>query len=102
MTRRPPRSTLFPYTTLFRSFVRAAQNVGLTLPEIRDALATLPDGRTPSARDWARLSASWRDRLDERNAALAQRSGEHTSEPQSSQHVVTRLLLLKKIQHSAL
>src|SRR3712207_7845482 len=72
MTRRPPRSTLFPYTTLFRSFVRAAQNVGLTLPEIREALAALPDGRTPSARDWARLSASWRDRLDERIRALEQ------------------------------
>ena len=54
------------------AFVRAAQNVGLTLPEIRAALATLPDGRTPSARDWARLSESWRDRLDERIRALEQ------------------------------
>jgi MerR family redox-sensitive transcriptional activator SoxR len=54
------------------AFVRAAQNVGLTLPEIREALATLPDGRTPSGRDWARLSESWRERLDERIAALVQ------------------------------
>ena len=63
----------FPRGVLRRlAFVRAAQNVGLTLPEIRDALATLPDGRTPSASDWARLSESWRDRLDERIRALVQ------------------------------
>jgi MerR family redox-sensitive transcriptional activator SoxR len=47
------------------SFIRAAQRVGLTLDEIRDALATLPDSRTPTARDWAKLSAAWRSRLDE-------------------------------------
>ena len=47
------------------SFIRAAQRVGLTLDEIRDALATLPDSRTPTARDWAKLSAAWRGRLDE-------------------------------------
>ena len=63
----------FPRSVLRRlAFVRAAQNVGLTLPEIREALATLPNGRTPSVRDWARLSASWRDRLDERIRALEQ------------------------------
>lgn len=65
--RRYPRSVLRRL-----AFVRAAQNVGLTLPEIRDALATLPEGRTPSARDWARLSARWRDRLDQQIAALEQ------------------------------
>ena len=54
------------------AFVRAAQNVGLSLEEIRAALATLPDGRPPTARDWARLSAGWRDRLDEQIAALTQ------------------------------
>jgi MerR family redox-sensitive transcriptional activator SoxR len=47
------------------SFIRAAQRVGLSLDEIRAALATLPDGRTPTARDWARLSRTWRARLDE-------------------------------------
>ncbi len=46
------------------SFIRAAQRVGLSLDEIRSALDTLPEGRTPSARDWARLSRSWRPRLD--------------------------------------
>jgi MerR family transcriptional regulator, redox-sensitive transcriptional activator SoxR len=50
--------------------VRAAQNVGLSLTEIRDALATLPEGRPPTARDWARLSRGWRSRLDEQIAAL--------------------------------
>ncbi len=54
------------------AFVRAAQNVGLSLAEIRSALATLPEGRTPTARDWARLSAGWRARLDEQIAALTQ------------------------------
>ncbi len=47
------------------SFIRAAQRVGLSLDEIGAALATLPDGRTPTASDWARLSRSWRGRLDE-------------------------------------
>jgi len=47
------------------SFIRAAQRVGLSLEEIATALSTLPDGRTPTASDWARLSRSWRGRLDE-------------------------------------
>lgn len=52
------------------AFIRAAQNVGLTLDEIRAALATLPEGRTPTRADWARLSQDWRARLDEQIAAL--------------------------------
>ncbi len=52
------------------SFIRTAQLVGLTLNEIRDALSTLPDGRTPTARDWERLASSWRPMLDERIAIL--------------------------------
>ena len=63
----------FPRSVLRRlALIRAAQNVGLTLPEIRAALSTLPEGRTPSARDRARLSQGWRDRLDEQIAALVQ------------------------------
>ena len=46
------------------SFIRAAQRVGLSLDEIGGALATLPQSRTPTATDWARLSRSWRRRLD--------------------------------------
>ena len=48
------------------SFIRIAQQVGVSLEEIRAALDELPDSRTPSASDWERLSASWRSRLDER------------------------------------
>jgi MerR family redox-sensitive transcriptional activator SoxR len=48
------------------AFIRVAQRVGLTLDEIRAALATLPEQRTPTAADWARLSKSWKARLDER------------------------------------
>jgi MerR family redox-sensitive transcriptional activator SoxR len=48
------------------AFIRSAQRVGLSLEEIRAALATLPDGRTPTAADWTRLSSSWRQQLDER------------------------------------
>ncbi|MBF4770405.1 redox-sensitive transcriptional activator SoxR [Nocardioides agariphilus] len=47
------------------AFVRTAQRVGLSLEEVADALATLPLGRTPTKADWARLSRSWRPRLDE-------------------------------------
>jgi MerR family redox-sensitive transcriptional activator SoxR len=47
------------------SFIRAAQRVGLSLDEIAAALARLPRSRTPTAADWARLSRSWRKRLDE-------------------------------------
>ncbi|MGY1711499.1 redox-sensitive transcriptional activator SoxR [Geodermatophilus sp. SYSU D00758] len=72
-TRTPGGARRFPRSVLRRlAFVRAAQNVGLTLPEIRAALDTLPEGRTPSARDWARLSEGWRARLDEQIAALQQ------------------------------
>lgn len=52
------------------SFIRIAQQVGLSLDEIREALSSLPEGRTPDRRDWERLSASWRPRLDERIATL--------------------------------
>ncbi|MBN1205940.1 MAG: redox-sensitive transcriptional activator SoxR [Myxococcaceae bacterium] len=61
----------FPRSELRRvAFIRAAQNVGLTLEEIREALATLPDGRTPTRADWERLSRVWRHRLEERIAEL--------------------------------
>ena len=46
------------------SFIRAAQQLGLTLEEIHDAIASLPENRTPTQRDWERLSKSWRPRLD--------------------------------------
>ena len=46
------------------SFIRVAQQVGLSLDEIRQALSSLPDNRTPTKRDWERLSTSWRPRID--------------------------------------
>jgi len=52
------------------AFVRAAQAVGLSLEQIRAALAQLPDGRTPTVADWEHLSASWRPMLDLRIAEL--------------------------------
>ena len=52
------------------AFLRAARHVGLTLGEVRDALARLPESRTPTRADWAGLSASWRSRLDSEIDAL--------------------------------
>lgn len=52
------------------AFIRTSQRVGVPLAEIRDALATLPSGRTPTKKDWTRLSRLWRDDLDHRIAQL--------------------------------
>src|SRR2546425_7785882 len=76
MIRRPPRSTLFPYTTLFRS-------IALPTPAARAPLAMQPDAHE--------LGRARRDQ--------AQRSEEHTSELQSLAYLVCRLLLEKKKQH---
>ena len=72
--RRYPRSVLRRLAV-----IRAARNIGLSLPEIRAALDTLPAGRPPTARDWARLSRGWQERLDEQIAALTQLRDGHTS-----------------------
>ena len=63
--RRYPRSALRRL-----AFLRAAQNIGVPLGEIRDALAELPETRTPNKADWARLSRHWRARLDARIEGL--------------------------------
>src|ERR1700739_2650216 len=52
------------------AFIRAARNVGLSLDEVADALAKLPDSRTPTRADWAALSKTWRARLDDQIAGL--------------------------------
>ena len=52
------------------AFIRTAQRVGLSLDQIKDALDTLPQGRSPTKADWARLSQSWRTELDARIDAL--------------------------------
>ncbi|MEV4439365.1 redox-sensitive transcriptional activator SoxR [Streptomyces sp. NPDC049577] len=53
------------------AFIRAAQRVGIPLATIRAALVELPDERTPTREDWARLSETWRVELDRRIAQLA-------------------------------
>lgn len=52
------------------AFIRIAQQVGVSLDEIRAALAELPENRTPTRADWARLSDHWRHRLDEKIALM--------------------------------
>src|SRR3712207_7555696 len=86
MMRRPPKSTLFPYTTLFRS--------------IKDAVATLLDEERTS---WweARRRAAAGQTPDPSGPQVAQwRSEEHTSELQSRQYLVCRLLLEKKTTYT--
>src|SRR6266581_8570273 len=67
----------FERSTLRRlAFIRAARNIGLSLDEVAGALASLPAGRTPTRSDWARLSGSWRERLDNQiDALVALRDG---------------------------
>jgi MerR family transcriptional regulator, redox-sensitive transcriptional activator SoxR len=61
----------FERSTLRRlAFIRAARNIGLSLDEISDALASLPAQRTPNRSDWGRLSRSWRQRLNDQIEAL--------------------------------
>src|SRR2546430_12489522 len=82
MIRRPPRSTLFPYTTLFRSALRAAKDVGRAPPR--------RSPRNRSAQGCAASgSAPW-------GCCASRRSEEHTSELQSQSNIVCRLLLEKK------
>src|SRR2546429_4781109 len=81
MIRRPPRSTLFPYTTLFRSSIAQGR-------QSDEQLVPLP------GREGGRRLVQ-----DENPVVLRQRSEEHTSELQSRLHLVCRLLLEKKKTH---
>src|SRR2546427_3306495 len=76
MIRRPPRSTLFPYTTLFRSATLRCM----------EAMAASSSAQRPARRPWAWATCTVEDR----------RSEEHTSELQSQSNLVCRLLLEKK------
>ncbi len=61
----------YPRHTLRRvAFIRAAQRVGLSLEEIAAALRSLPDNRTPTKADWARVSRAWTARIDQQIADL--------------------------------
>src|SRR2546430_13631316 len=86
MIRRPPRSTLFPYTTLFRSMEEDAMNIREI---IKGSFAGWKWAKPISA---AEIFAARYDRRD----ARVQRSEEHTSELQSQSNLVCRLLLEKK------
>jgi MerR family transcriptional regulator, redox-sensitive transcriptional activator SoxR len=61
----------YPRAVLRRvAFIVFAQRIGMTLDEIATELAKLPEGRVPEGSDWAKLSASWISRIDERIAEL--------------------------------
>src|SRR3712207_8371188 len=88
MIRRPPRSTLFPYTTLFRSRNRVMDKapifVGIDVSERRLDIHSRPSGESSTFG------------YDDESVAALVRSEEHTSELQSRQYLVCRLLLEKK------
>lgn len=60
------------------ALIRIAQRVGIPLAQVREALAELPEGRTPNRADWERLSRRWHDELDERIRRLQQLRDEFT------------------------
>lgn len=69
--RTPGNQRRYARHTLRRvGFIRAAQRVGLSLEEIGQALATLPQNRTPTKADWARVSRSWTARIEQQIADL--------------------------------
>ncbi len=66
-TRTPGNQRRYHRDVLRRiSFIRISQGLGISLAQIRQALATLPDDRVPTKADWSRLSSRWRDDLDAR------------------------------------
>src|SRR3712207_9163384 len=83
MIRRPPRSTLFPYTTLFRSQMRKDQSAA--------PLIQCGQSEAPASKKEVHDAAHWTKRK-----GVGLRSEEHTSELQSRQYLVCRLLLEKK------
>src|SRR5438034_4844837 len=98
MIRRPPRSTLFPYTTLFRSQMMAAIGAGVLVEGLiprklarAAAGGALQQPQDPVAAFRARIGA-----IPIESQPLAERSEEHTSELQSHSDLVCRLLLEKK------
>src|SRR2546422_1313789 len=97
MIRRPPRSTLFPYTTLFRSALEEAKLRGRALAGapaaeqvVRDILGWVGDQLQPVPIEVRRGGTG----------PVYTRSEEHTSELQSRLHLVCRLLLVKKKKHN--
>src|SRR3712207_7444480 len=91
MIRRPPRSTLFPYTTLFRSDYRISHTSG----QAQDFTMVQEANQIENSSNVSQID------LEEQQQKAAQmaRSEEHTSELQSRQYLVCRLLLEKKKYH---
>src|SRR5258708_16368498 len=98
MIRRPPRSTLFPYTTLFRSRIARAFSIGPATTKVALlAMRKRSRANSKSARStFERLSKVERADL----LFARERSEEHTSELQSPDHLVCRLLLETKNKHN--
>src|SRR3712207_7042676 len=95
MIRRPPRSTLFPYTTLFRSILAAIPIPRSPLARREGAPGADSGGGSMDERERRNIETVWRFYRYDREVA-APRSEEHTSELQSRQYLVCRLLLEKK------
>src|SRR3712207_7264046 len=93
MIRRPPRSTLFPYTTLFRSRAAMPSAAPGVISIGRNGIARITPGREKVATA---------ERIQAGQAEQPSRSEEHTSELQSRQYLVCRLLLEKKKTHGIL
>src|SRR5947209_14615965 len=89
MIRPPPRSTLFPYTTLFRSMLQTSPTGTVVEGATSDLAETVKESKS--------LGPGFKERDQLRNIGLSRvRSEEHTSELQSRQYLVCRLLLEKK------
>src|SRR2546422_10641676 len=102
MIRRPPRSTLFPYTTLFRSWITAISLFALAVYIVGDSAFAFLTRSRPEASWWGiglaiaaaiAMPLLWRSklRIARRIESAALRSEEHTSELQSRLHLVCRL-----------
>src|SRR3712207_8694108 len=93
MIRRPPRSTLFPYTTLFRSWIpeRMWVNNGDSDPQFFEVVNVVTHGFNPKPPSLPIIGEPWIEFREQ-----FARSEEHTSELQSRQYLVCRLLLEKK------
>src|SRR3712207_7308565 len=96
MIRRPPRSTLFPYTTLFRSAPRVHEDGGVGAVPHERRVRPLAERRLAQGR---RAGGDERHREDDETGG---RSEEHTSELQSRQYLVCRLLLEKKKKYPSI
>src|SRR3712207_8504664 len=99
MIRRPPRSTLFPYTTLFRSGPDDAGFVsghGASIGARRLSIIDVEGGHQPFSNERGRIWGAQNGEIYNHDALRDERSEEHTSELQSRQYLVCRLLLEKK------